>query len=251
MMEISSDKFIKHLQHTLEKKLEQNPSYSLRAFAASLSVEASSLSQILRGKRPLSAKMKIRLLKALELDEKTISLLSAHKAIGDLEQKERVQLSMDAFQLISGWHHFAILELIHTKDFIGEPRWIAKRLGIRPMEVNLAVDRLVRLGYLEIKNDAWIDRIETAEIYADEFSSAAQKKLQKNILGLAGQAIDNVPYEDRVQSSMTLAVSKKKIPLLRKRVRKFLAELEKELEADEDRDEVYQLTSAIFPVSKR
>lgn len=250
-MEISTEMFIRHLQVTLEKKLEQNPSYSLRAFAASLSVEASSLSQILRGKRPLSGKMKLRLLKALEMDEKTISLLSTSKELGDVEQKKRIQLSMDAFQLVSGWQHFAILELIHTKDFVGDTKWIARRLMIRPMEVSLAVDRLKRLGYLEIKDGNWIDRISTAEVYADEFSSAAQKKLQKSILELAGQAIDNIPYEERVQSSMTLAISKKKIPLLRKRVREFLAELENELEADEDRDEVYQLTSAIFPVSKR
>lgn len=249
-MEIPTEIFLRYLKETLENKLEKNPSYSLRAFASSLNVEASSLSQILRQKRPLTQKMKRRLLKGLDLDEKKISTLGLSGGKQDLDEGQRVQISLDNFRLLSRWHHFAILELTHTIDFVADPKWISKRLGVSQVEVQLAIERLVRMGYLEIKNGKYIDQIAKAEVYADEYSSSAQKKLQKSILEMAAKAIDEVSYEKRVQSSMSLAVSKKRIPYLKSKVRKFLADLEKELEQDEERDEVYHLTTAIYPVTK-
>jgi uncharacterized protein (TIGR02147 family) len=249
-VEISNDTFIEHLKWTLEDRIKSNSNYSLRAFAKSLNVEASSLSQILRKKRPLSSKMKLRLMKGLDLNEEVLKTIfekvNAHK--GDA----RTSLSLDAFKVISDWQHFAILELIRTKNFKPDIRWIASKLGINYLEVQAAVDRLQNLDFLVIDaSGEWIDQIDCSEIYAHEFTSIAQKHLQKQILKKAVDAIDEVPLKERVQSSMTLAIPKSKVESARKRIRSFLAEMEKELQAEgEEMDSVYHLTTALYPVTK-
>lgn len=61
--------FVLHLQNELERKKNNNPNYSLRAFARDLDVEASLLSKILRGKAPLTSRMFERLATTLGVRE--------------------------------------------------------------------------------------------------------------------------------------------------------------------------------------
>ena len=55
------------LQNELINRCEKNPNYSLRAFAKSLDIGPSALSQIVRGKRKLTKKMTLRLADRLDI----------------------------------------------------------------------------------------------------------------------------------------------------------------------------------------
>lgn len=66
---MSKNDFILHLQCELERKKNNNPHYSLRAFARDLGIEASLLSKILRGKAPLTSRMFERLAPILGVRE--------------------------------------------------------------------------------------------------------------------------------------------------------------------------------------
>jgi uncharacterized protein (TIGR02147 family) len=58
------------------------------------------------------------------------------------------QLSLDSFQVISDWYHYAILELTLVHDFESDCKWIASRLGLSVHVVEAAIERLKRLDLL-------------------------------------------------------------------------------------------------------
>ncbi len=130
--EVADLSFRALLQRELLSRCRNNPRYSLRAFARSLEVEPSSLSQIINWKRPLTTKMKERLGRALGLTRDQLAKIpSSERAQTGTSTEQAIQkLAHDTFAVISDWYHYAILELTYIDGFKSDAGWIALRLGI-------------------------------------------------------------------------------------------------------------------------
>ena len=153
------------LQHELARRCGDNPQYSLRAFAQSLGVDHSTLSQILRGKRRLTPESIRALGSALRLSDAEIdSLLTFEERVGgDAWERHVAQLQEEAMVVIGQWHHFAILELTRLESFRPDCRWIARVLDVPVDDVNLALTRLLHLGLLRmVDSSTWLDTSEDA-----------------------------------------------------------------------------------------
>lgn len=245
------------LQDELINRCRKNPSYSLRAFAKSLNIGSSSLSKLIHKKRNLSRAMLMKLANRLEIDPASLANyqynLRGSKKVqngnGTAADKYREILS-DSFQLVSDWYPLAILELSRCAGFKTNPRWIAKRLGLTLNQVNIAVQRLQRLGLLEIlDNDNWKPCPDgTTSIY-NESSDVARRRHQRQILERAIHALDNFPVEKRDQTAMLMAVNSKRIKAAKQRIKKFRRSLCSFLENGGPRDEVYYLSVSLFPVT--
>ncbi|MNL64923.1 hypothetical protein D3C87_1891940 [compost metagenome] len=83
-------------------------------------------------------------------------------------------------------------------------------------------------------------------------TSDARKKYQRTLIEKSLEAIDDVPFDLRENGSLTVAVNKKRLPEFKERLKEIRKELSDFLQADgeQDLDEVYQLTIALFPLSK-
>ncbi|HVY71620.1 MAG TPA: hypothetical protein VHH73_16935 [Verrucomicrobiae bacterium] len=119
--------FRQALASELAQRQRRNPRYSLRAYARDLATDHSTLSQILRGRRPLSARMIHRLGPRLRLNPAAI---------------------MDA---CVQQHADAILRLSRSPGFCTHSRWIAARANISLDAVNVALHRLLHQGRLVMK----------------------------------------------------------------------------------------------------
>ena len=248
---MNAENFRARLQDELIQRCRNNPSYSLRAFARSLSLEPSALSKILRGRRAISASMVDRLAPRLGMDPEESRIVRNSAKKGKLPAHEFAQLSADTFRVISDWYHYAILELTTLHQFHGNTAWIARTLGITVSEVNIAVERLVRLEFLEIdKNGKWKDVSGNITTVGNEFTAAAFRNLQKQILRMAAEAMEKVPMEERDQSSLTLAVDARLLPKAKEKIKKFRRELSAFLQSSEKRDRVYQVSLSLYPVTK-
>ena len=258
----STTDFRLFLQDELLKRCRINSSYSLRAFSRTLQINPSSLSRMLRGEREISPVMQYRLGERLGLNPielKTFSQASLQKnnkkkkslgSEGSLTQANFNQLSLDAFSVISDWYHYAILELTYLESFNSSPKWIAKTLGITVSEVHAAVERLSRLGLLKItKKKQWINVRSNTNV-VPEMKAVAYRKLQKQVLEKALKALEEVPMERRDQSSMTMAVSTKRLPEAIEKITHFRRELCQFLEQDLKRDDLYQLSISLFPLTQ-
>ena len=120
--------FRQQLEAEFARRRRHNSSYSLRAFARDLVTDHATLSQILRGRRPLSARM-------VALFGLRLGLTRAAIVDGSVEQ-----------------HGEAILKLVRSGKYQPNSRWIATRTGIPVDSVNAALDRLVRHHQLTMQS---------------------------------------------------------------------------------------------------
>lgn len=245
--------FKTYLKRELLARIKKNPRYSLRAFAAQLDLDPSTLSKMLKGKRVVGRKTTLQLAAKLGLSQAQIAKFL--KADGkDLEGPQAAYkfLALDQFAVISDWFHFAILELAMIKDFQPNRDWIAGRLGLKSIEVDAAIDRLIRVGLLEITpSGKWNDLSSgfTTNI-SNDMTSSAHRKLQEQLLTKAISA-QHAPANRRDHSAMTMAIDSSKIPEAKERIRQFRRSLTKFLtEGTEEKDSVFSLNIALFPLTQ-
>lgn len=236
----------------MSERSEKNPAYSIRSFAKALDVEASSLAQILGGKRPLSDKMCLRIGAKLGLSPLKVRALMNSRALKATENFAKFnKLSDDAFRVVADWHYYAILELTQVDGFKGDIKSIARTLSLPFSKVLQAVDRLKRLNYLEITDqNKWIDRLGDANNLGNDFKTQAFTEHQRQILAKASEALEKVDYEDRVQSSMTLVSSRERIKLAKPLILNFIEELDTFLKAGRDKGDVVAISVSLFPLTE-
>ena len=242
------------LHGILAQRCRTNPRYTLRSFARRLEIDHSSLSQILRGKRALTIKTISKLGQRLNLTPAQMEKYTAHARSGGEVQGPEVrcrELSLDAFQVIADWYHYAIFELVTVRDFRPDHRWIARHLGLTVSETNVAIERLKRLGLITVASDgAWRQGVSFVTTTGNHFTAVAFRRLQHHVLQMAQNALEEIPFDVRDQSSMTMAINSGRIPEAKERIRRFRRDLHDFLQADEERDAVFQLGISLYPLTK-
>lgn len=247
--------FRNRLRLELVERCKRNPSYSLRAFATQLGTDASTLSKLLKGKRPLGRKLVVQLgtrigLSASELSPYLSPSTDSEEEIPAHENFQ--QLTLDRFAVISDWYHFAILELMLVKDFRPDHAWIASALGLKRVEVDVAVERLIRVGMLKLQKDgSWKDTSRGfSTSIGPDMVSAAHRRLQEQFLEKSRDALAQTPIHERDHSTMTMAVNRSRLPAAREKIKKFRRSLARFLTEGSDHDEILNLNIALFPITK-
>jgi transcriptional regulator with XRE-family HTH domain len=114
--------FSEVLQREFDRRRAANRRYSLRAFARSLRIHHSTLSQLLRGRRRVTTR--------------TIRILGQRIAIAERTIFECCAAANDA----------AVLAAIRRPSFQPSSRWIASMSGITLDDVNISLQRLIYNG---------------------------------------------------------------------------------------------------------
>jgi transcriptional regulator with XRE-family HTH domain len=236
------------LQSELARRCARNAQYSLRAFALHLGVDHSTLSQWLRGRRPITARSIETIGAKLALPADAIGRYLERAGRDDGAATADI-LTGDTFSVIADWYHFAILELTRLGEFRCDSRWIARVLDVSVDEVNLAVQRLIRLGLLEMESvERWSDRSGDARVSLDSLPSEALERQQAQTKQLSLAAVRTAPVTLRDHSSITLAIDSAKLPRAVELIARFRQQLI-DLLQDGAADDVYQIEIAIFPVT--
>lgn len=234
-------------QHWVEAR-QRHPQYSLRAFAKRLQVSPSTLSELLRGIRPVTRKQAEKLARLLALSPSQKEELFG-EAQGSLPPLAYQGLAQDQFELVSDWVHFAVLSLTETKDFVASPEWIAERLGISLTRADRAWERLRRLGLLVRRRGKWESAAPRYES-PDEIRLPALQNAHAQHFELARKSLQELELEVRDFTGITMAIDPSKLKQAKKKIREFRDEISKFLESGE-KQEVYQLAVQLFPLSKK
>jgi DNA-binding MarR family transcriptional regulator len=240
-----SSPFIAKLLNEYQNRKKLNPRYSLRAFAKLLQIDQSLLSKTINGNRAPSDQLIGKAGVILGWPLETIRYFQASPV-------DYLPIEDAGFLFISDWLHFALLELLKTKSAESNPHWLALRLGIHVSEVTVALNRLEHYGYVQIKNDRYKLLKPNNNWVNFERTSEARKTLQKNLLAKAQQAIHEVPLELRENGSLTLAIDKSLIPIVKKKMADFRKDIDRLVsrKSGSHTDEVYQMCMAFFPLTK-
>lgn len=249
------------LRQILLKKMKVNPSYSAREFARDIGVSPAFVTMILNGKKTINLNRASEIAQALKLSEieKQCLLNATMQESGlDLQVKNKVDrrdltdLSEEQFTIIADWYHFAIMDLVTTKDFRSDPKWIAKRLSLRPLEVEMAIARLIKVGILK-KIGSRLKKVINKVEFPTIVSLTAVREHHKQMMEKAKEQLaktDQKSFERRMISSMTFAADTTRIEEARKKVLDFQQELANFLSAGENCNEVFQLNIQLFPHTK-
>ena len=242
------------LRERLRAAMRRNPRFSLRALAKQLGIDHSTLSQVLRNRRHLSARVLEGIGKRMGLSDEVIrAYAQGHKKKKPSNPPQNIRgvhFDLDTFQTLSIWHHYAILELIRVEGFKTDSRWIAKTLGIAVEDVNIALQRLMRLGLLEMAaRDRWVDTSGDAEFQSATLTEAARNQMNQEIHERAIDAIQGVPSEHRVHRQVVVALDSEKLPQLQALADEFVSELRTLASESDAKDDVYQVEISLFPVT--
>lgn len=241
--------FRAHLQAELARRCSANPQYSLRAFARDLRVHHATLSQILRGERPLTPRAIGGLGTALGLSAEVIQGYCLSEPLADSAARDGAAvLTRDTAEVLGQWHHFALLELTHLESFRPDVRWISQVLGIDKDEVAAALSRLLRLRLLEMHGERWIDVSGDAIAHVDDYTRAAIERLFEQVRKLTAASLSKPGHPHRSHAVTTLAADSKKIPEAIAAIERFRGELAAMLKG-ETPDAVVQFETHLFPIT--
>lgn len=233
---LSSAGFRVHLQNEFSRRCRVNSRYSLRSFARQIGIEASSVSQILSGKRKVSDKLIARICQKIGWPQAAQTL------------DGYALMSADVVSAISDWYHYAILELVQLKTFRNDPAWISKKLGIGKIEAQNAVARLLRLEMLTAKNGRIKKTQANYSNYARGQTSESHKEFQRQIVRKSLEAIDLCPQECKDVTCITIAANSAKLEEARERIKNFRRDLCAFME-DGAGDSVYALAVQLIPLT--
>jgi uncharacterized protein (TIGR02147 family) len=145
--------------------------------------------------------------------------------------------------------------LTRIKTFKGDVKYVADILNISQTEAHIAIERLQRLGFLKIlKNGRWVDATANglATNINGDFTSEASKKLQKQVLLISLEALEELPTQVRNHTSMTMTmtINAEDIPEAKDMIKKFRRELCAFFERNKKPNHVYQLGVSLYPLTK-
>src|SRR5579872_389778 len=133
----------------LEARRSKNARYSLRAFAAFLGIDHSTLSQILDGRRRIPVRHVRGWAKKLGIESEEAAAYVAAEQVPDADRARREEQlrhwTAEAISIARGRVHFEIVKLCREPGFRYDSRSIASRTGTTVDEVNMALSRLLRL----------------------------------------------------------------------------------------------------------
>lgn len=241
-----------YLQHEYARRVNKNPSYSLRAFANHLKINHATLSSLLSGKRPMTQKTAEKLGVALNFSPAQVLEMTQSKNTNE-KKSEYSLLQQDTFASMSEWYFDAILEMTLIPRFKIEPPVIAAALGITNQQATLALETLERLNliYKERRGKYKLLHPNSDNCLDADYTSAANRKYQLSILNKSIEALEKIDRKKRDHTSTTLAIDVKDLPKIKEIIQKFRREVDAYAHRSGARlDEIYQLQVSFFPLSK-
>jgi uncharacterized protein (TIGR02147 family) len=249
---------IQVIREALSKKQRANAAYSLRAFSRDLGLDPSTLSQALKGKRPLPTKSLDQVVKALRLTpkEKMHFMESALRRRALLEQiqvsekESRFLIDESQYRVIAEWEHYAALTLCDLPGFVLTATSVAKRLGIPAFRAESVIQNLLNARLLEKTPDGSYEKIHDAVRTSEDIASQALRDSHLETLEMGKKKLESIPIELRDFSSISFAADPDQLVELKAVIREFRKKVSALAKSGKKKREVYQLALQLYPVTQ-
>jgi uncharacterized protein (TIGR02147 family) len=254
------------LRGELEARMNSNPQFSMRAFSRDLGLSPSLFSMVLAGTRNLSYAKCVDIAQTLKFNiGKTQGFLSLYLLEKSKNDKERASLmknlkpkqaafflqELHEFEVVSDWYHFAIVEWLGIPGASQNPSTIAKKLGLKTLQVKSSLVKLESLGLIKKVSGSFVKSHKNFRVHSETSNRAIQNH-HKQILKLAESRLSALDPGERDFASLTFsgsAIQMEKVKiqsrLFRKKVMKILSE------STTDNKEVFVVSTQVFSVIKQ
>ena len=241
-MDISS-----FLQEKFTEIQKRNARFSLRSLSKKAGISPGSLSEILKGQRPLSISNADKIARAMQMspqDYETLLCMMTPKS--ETFFPTRV-ISEAELSYITNWEYYAILSLMNTDDFVSDATWIAKRLGITLEASQKCIDNLLQIGIVGWQEGRLV-RLRSSLTTTVDIPSKALREAHHNHIKKAAHSLENIAVEMRDFSSITMPMDPERLPEAKKIITRFRRSLTSLMESGKKK-EVYTLNIQLYPLS--
>ena len=224
--------------------------FSIRAFAGELGINHSTLTQIMKLKRPITVDHIRNLSGKLGLSrEQIVSLIEHHT-------QDRAAISLEtitdtAFRGINDWRYDAIADFLNGSAVTDvDLDQVAKLLRLTREEFDRYFEYLKIHQLLTIEDGKYVDHFEYASNISKLFDSSEESKAyQETLLETSMEAIRDVDPTDRNHTSIILPIDVDDLPALVQ----FLKKSRQSIAANFHRPEspkraLYALQISLFPL---
>ncbi|MGE0615446.1 MAG: TIGR02147 family protein [Bacteriovoracia bacterium] len=247
------------------------PEFSFRFLAKRGGFKSSAMYKlVMEGKRNLSPRGATKIARALNLGRRESDFfknlvnfnqsktpLQREHFAGELLESEKYKqthpLNEAHFNYFSRWFSIPIREMVGAQGFRDDPNFIAKQLipAIATHDAKKALSELQALGILARNPDTGRLKHNTYSILTqDEVTSSYAAQFHREMIRLAGEAIDRIPKPDRDISAATFLLSEEAARQFKETIRAMRDKL-MDIVAHDDRKSprVYQVNFQFFPLS--
>lgn len=268
------DDSINFLKSTLQKKAKLNSSYSLRAFAKKLGLSPGGLSLILNKKKKLSVERAYEVAMGLELKKEEaeyflalIQLEAAKSSALRMQYLERLKslnphfnegsifkqslLTLEHFKLISEWYGLAILELITELKGNWDAKSIAKKMGLSKIEVEVVVERLLKLELIQEKDVGGYERVVETLLVESPLANDALRSYYEGVHEESRKSIRAQSPAEKVIGAQVFAFDVAQLEDVRKLTNDYLDQLNDLAARGNNKTEVYQAIANVFKLTKQ
>jgi hypothetical protein len=188
------------LRVELESRRLANPRYSIRAFAAFLGTDHSTLSQVLHGRRAVPARRVAAWGHKLQLCPEEVAVYaqgergpSMRLSVRMGDEYDRVhEWTAEAAELITRIVHWEILQRCRPTAVAPDCRRLASELCVTVDDVQNALTRLLRLRLVAVGTTGeWVDLTGGDALTAPTFRQLALRRIRES----AGITPDGVPWD--------------------------------------------------------
>ncbi len=177
------------------------------------------------------------------------------KLIRTRQYRELKPVAEDQYEYYSTWYHAVVRELVVTKEFDGNPEWVAKRVTPRLTieQVQHSINLLERLGFIA-RNESeagplWLQASPVVSSGA-EVASIPLFNYHRSVLDLVKNQMTTVAWQNRDVSTLTIGMVKERLPELKKKIQEFRREIIQMVSSDRDTEEVFVLSMQLLPVTE-
>lgn len=226
-----------------EKRKQDTPHFSIRAFARHLNISDSTLSKILRKQRPIGKALATKLERKLNVkfnkDSKVLGRKTLHFRDLELEQNEQDY----------PWYFFPLIEYIKLMDEI-DLHQLSRQLDAPPQEIEKTLELLVSRNIIKKNGTSYKANPEPVSGYLNPpTTSASAKKYQHLSLKKSVEALASVDFEKRIHNSMYFRFDSKQMNDVRSCFKTFYREMSRiTFKHARNADSIYCMQASAFPV---
>jgi uncharacterized protein (TIGR02147 family) len=264
-MRTTHDDYRSYLKNILADKVSVNPRYSLRAFSRQVGLAPGFLSEVLSGKKNLSAEASMKITSALKLSIKEseyfrilvqIELTKSPEVKLDLTKKiesffpkkRSENLTLDAFRTISDWYHIAAVEITHLADLLSAES-ISKHFGIPRLEANAVLGRLERLELIEKDISGKYLKVTDNPVVSSEAPNEALRNFHRQTLSKAIETLDHQDNKEKFIGSETMAFDPDDLPKVTQALEECFSKVLDIASKSKNKKRVYHLGIQFFNLS--
>jgi uncharacterized protein (TIGR02147 family) len=257
------------LKSYYDKRKEEMPFYSYRMMGDKLGLDSSYLYRVLQKKQHLPAHALPAAKDILDLSGRSaeyFDLLYSAAVSKDKGKREelmakalalrdvdRHNLEAAELKLLRNWWIPAVRAYLELNGGVVNIKQIARDIcpPISEAQAEEAIEILKEVGLVKKLASGKLALTDAHLTVGGPEKASAVREFQKQVLGLASDALDNVPVNERNISTLTLSVDQSCFEDLGDMLREFRRLVQKRVDEAKSPDRVMQLSMAFYPVARK